>query len=80
MMYVYNLLPWLIYTLNRVVVSHFQSQTPLAPSDSTISSPNLLMCSRSSHCSTTGVTKAMLCAILSVVGAYKRTIAANRKE
>ena len=37
--------------------------------------------SRSSQCSTTGLTKAVVCAILSVwEGAYKRTLAANRKE
>ena len=36
--------------------------------------------SRSSQCSTTGVTKAVVCAILSVWdGAYKRTLAVNRK-
>ena len=37
--------------------------------------------SRSSHCSTTDVTKAVVCVILSVGGdAYKITLAANRKE
>ena len=36
--------------------------------------------SRSSQCSTTGVTKAMVCAILSVGWLYKRTLAVNRKE
>ena len=35
--------------------------------------------SRSSQCSTTGVTKAVVCAVLSDE-AYKRTLAANRKE
>ena len=38
--------------------------------------------SRSSQCSTTGVTKAVVCVILSCLwdGAYKRTLAVNRKE
>ena len=36
--------------------------------------------SRSSQCSTTGVTKAVVCVILSVDGAYKITLAVNRKE
>ena len=36
--------------------------------------------SRSTQCSTTGVTKAVVCVILSVDDAYKRIFAANRKE
>ena len=36
--------------------------------------------SHSSQISTTGVTKAMVCAILHVDDAYKRTLAANGKE
>ena len=37
--------------------------------------------SHSSQCPTTGVTKAVVCVILSMKDdAYKRTLAANRKE
>ena len=39
-----------------------------------------LAISYSSQCSTIGVTKAIVCAILSTDGAYKRTLAANWKE
>ena len=34
----------------------------------------------SSQCSTTSVTKTVVCAILSVGWSYKRTLAVNRKE
>ena len=36
--------------------------------------------SRSSQCSTTGVTKAVVCVICMWYDAYKRTLAANRNE
>ena len=36
--------------------------------------------SRSSQCSTTGVTKAVVCVTCLWDNAYKRTLAANRKE
>ena len=34
----------------------------------------------SSQCSTTDITKAVVCVILSVDGAYEKTLTANQKE